>query len=57
MFEWQVREQMTPDEFVHWLAYLKMSGNFKGGGGGGGTQTPTINKFKAKMHGLNKGRR
>ena len=38
---------MSKDEFVHWLAYLRMSGNY--GGSGGGAQTPTINKFKAKL--------
>ncbi len=37
---------MSKDEFVHWLAYLGMSG---GGSGSGGSSTPTINKFKGKI--------
>lgn len=51
-FEWEVREQMGQEEFVHWLAYLRMSGSHGGGGGSGGVQTPTINKFKSKMRGM-----
>ncbi len=39
---------MSTDEFIHWLAYLRMTGNYSSSGGGG-TQTPAINKFKAKL--------
>ncbi len=47
---------MSPDEFVHWLAYLKLSGDYDGSSGGG-AQTPTINKFKSKLGKLGMNRR
>ena len=50
-FEWEVREQISPEEFVHWLAYLRISGSHKGGGG---SSTPTIDKFKTKMNKIGK---
>ncbi len=49
---------MGQEEFTHWLAYLKLSGDYGGNSsGGGGTQTPTINKFKGKLGKLGMNRR